>query len=125
MSTVPTKQDFTVNAREAEPVPEDSSNPFADSAVAERYALVYEKAQYECRHAFDPTMTWTAKEEAALVWKLDLHVCLWAVRFPPPSLYIYYETKLRLFSASCFLASKSTEEIFLKLCLIISWTIWD
>lgn len=77
--TVPIKQDFAVNTREAETVPEDTNNPFADPAVAERYAQVYEKAQYECRHVFDPTLTWTAKEESALVWKLDLHVCLWAV----------------------------------------------
>ena len=82
VSAVPTKQSFTVNAQETETVvPEDTSNPFADPVVAERYALVYEKAQYECRHVFDPTLTWTAKEETALVWKLDLHVCLWAVSF--------------------------------------------
>lgn len=79
VSTVPIKQDVAVNTREAEPVPEDTNNPFADPAVAERYVLVYEKAQYECRHVFDPALTWTAKEESALVWKLDLHVCLWAV----------------------------------------------
>ncbi|KAF9895354.1 hypothetical protein FE257_000258 [Aspergillus nanangensis] len=54
------------------------NNPFADPEVAERYALVYEKAQYECRHVFDPTLTWTAQEEKKLVRKLDWHVCLWA-----------------------------------------------
>ncbi|RHZ63456.1 uncharacterized protein CDV56_108631 [Aspergillus thermomutatus] len=36
-----------------------SNNPFADPEVAERYALIYDKAQYECRHVFDPSMTWT------------------------------------------------------------------
>lgn len=55
------------------------NNPFADPEVAERYALIYEKAQYECRHVFDPTLTWTAEEEKALVRKLDWRVCLWAV----------------------------------------------
>ncbi|RAL12906.1 uncharacterized protein BO97DRAFT_450916 [Aspergillus homomorphus CBS 101889] len=45
-------------------------NPFANPDVAERYALIYEKAQYECRHVFDPTLTWTP-EEKALVRKLD------------------------------------------------------
>lgn len=57
----------------------DGDNPFADPEVAARYALLYEKAQYECRHVFDPTMTWTPEEEKALVRKLDWHVCLWAV----------------------------------------------
>ncbi|BAE57542.1 major facilitator superfamily domain-containing protein [Aspergillus flavus] len=55
-----------------------ASNPFADPEVAERYALIYEKAQYECRHVFDPTLTWTPEEERALVRKLDWRVCLWA-----------------------------------------------
>lgn len=58
---------------------ETLDNPFADPDVAERYALIYEKAQYECRHVFDPTLTWTAEEEKALVRKLDWRVCLWAV----------------------------------------------
>ncbi|GKZ69763.1 hypothetical protein AnigIFM50267_004988 [Aspergillus niger] len=57
---------------------ETLDNPFADPDVAERYALIYEKAQYECRHVFDPTLTWTAEEEKALVRKLDWRVCLWA-----------------------------------------------
>lgn len=56
-------------------------NPFADPAVAERYVIIYEKAQYECRHVFDPGLTWTPDEEKVLVRKLDWHVCLWAVRF--------------------------------------------
>ena len=60
----------------------DADNPFADPDVAARYALLYEKAQYECRHVFDPTMTWTPEEEKALVRKLDWHVCLWAVGIP-------------------------------------------
>ncbi|KAL4810696.1 major facilitator superfamily domain-containing protein [Aspergillus unguis] len=56
---------------------ETSSNPFADAEVAERYALIYEKAQYECRHVFDPEMTWSKEEETAIVRKVDWHVCLW------------------------------------------------
>lgn len=79
------KNIFQVHARE-EPdsrISSDSDshpdNPFADPAVAERYAIIYEKAQYECRHVFDPELTWTPQEEKALVRKLDWHVCLWAV----------------------------------------------
>lgn len=71
-----------------EPEPESetgtSLNPFADPEVAERYAALYEKAKYECRHVFDPTMTWTREEERRLVRKIDAKVCLWAVR--PPTL---------------------------------------
>ena len=62
-----------------ESVDSQANNPFADPEVAERYALIYEKAQYECRHVFDPTLTWTPEEERALVRKLDWRVCLWAV----------------------------------------------
>ncbi|RDW93492.1 uncharacterized protein DSM5745_00814 [Aspergillus mulundensis] len=49
----------------------DSSNPFADPEVAERYAALYEKAQYECRHVFDPTLVWTREEERKIVRKID------------------------------------------------------
>jgi hypothetical protein len=56
-------------------------NPFLDPDVAERWATVYEKARYECRGQFDPYFTWTEEEEKKLVWKLDWHVCAWAVRF--------------------------------------------
>ncbi|KAJ0422375.1 major facilitator superfamily domain-containing protein [Aspergillus carlsbadensis] len=53
-------------------------NPFLDPEVAERYAQIYEDAEYECRHAFDPKLTWTREEERAIVRKIDWHVCLWA-----------------------------------------------
>ncbi|KAF2089557.1 putative MFS transporter [Saccharata proteae CBS 121410] len=57
---------------------EYNQNPFANPDVAEHWRQVYEKAQYECRHVFDPDMTWTPEEEKALIRKLDLRVCLWA-----------------------------------------------
>lgn len=44
---------------------------FQDPEVAEHYRIVYEKAQYECRHVFDPELTWTEEEEKRLVRKLD------------------------------------------------------
>lgn len=56
------------------------SNPFLDPETAAYWRGVYENCDYECRHAFDPKLTWSAKEEQALVRKLDLKVCLWAVR---------------------------------------------
>ena len=54
-------------------------NPFDDPAVTEHWRQVYEKSRYECRHVFDPKLTWTEEEEKRLVRKLDWHVCTWAV----------------------------------------------
>jgi len=54
-------------------------NPFADPAAAEHWRLVYDKSQYESRHVFDPTLTWTEEEEKKIVRKLDWRICLWAV----------------------------------------------
>ncbi|KAK6224190.1 hypothetical protein LQW54_000339 [Pestalotiopsis sp. IQ-011] len=53
-------------------------NPFLDPETAEHWRGVYEGCQYECRHAFDPTLAWSRREEADLVRKLDWKVCLWA-----------------------------------------------
>jgi hypothetical protein len=54
-------------------------NPFLDPDVAAHWTTVYEKSQYECRHVFDPSFTWTREEEKKLVRRLDWRVCLWAV----------------------------------------------
>lgn len=43
---------------------------FSDPKVAEYWAHVYEKAQYEGRHRFDPTITWSAAEEKRLKRKV-------------------------------------------------------
>jgi hypothetical protein len=59
----------------------DAKNPFLDPEIAQYWRLVYEKAQYECRHVFDPSLTWSEDEEKRLVRKLDLRICLWAVCF--------------------------------------------
>ncbi|CAK7237874.1 hypothetical protein SBRCBS47491_010185 [Sporothrix bragantina] len=53
-------------------------NPFADPEIAEYWRGVYENANYECRHVFDPSFTWSEEEERKLVRKLDWRVCLWA-----------------------------------------------
>lgn len=58
---------------------DDEKNPFSNPAVAERWIEQYEQSKYECRHVFDPALTWTDEEERALVRKLDWRVCLWAV----------------------------------------------
>lgn len=118
------KNIFQVHARE-EPVSRagsdsdyHSNNPFADPAVAERYAIIYEKAQYECRHVFDPELTWTPQEEKALVRKLDWHVCLWAVCYNRLTYFVYF---ILINSVLCSSASKSIEEISSRLFRITCW----
>jgi hypothetical protein len=37
----------------------DEKNPFLDPEVSEYWRLAYEKSQYECRHVFDPNLTWS------------------------------------------------------------------
>lgn len=58
----------------------ERKNPFQDPEVAEHWRLTYEKSQYECRHVFDPSLTWSEEEEKRLIRKLDWRICLWAVR---------------------------------------------
>ncbi|KAL6908615.1 major facilitator superfamily domain-containing protein [Trichoderma evansii] len=57
---------------------DEKKNPFRDPAVAQHWSEVYEKAQYECRHVFDPSLSWSEEEERRLVRKLDWRICLWA-----------------------------------------------
>jgi hypothetical protein len=57
---------------------EFKKNPFLDPDVAEHWRTVYENAQYESRHVFDPTLTWTEEEEKTIKRLLDWRVCLWA-----------------------------------------------
>ncbi|KAJ9145106.1 Allantoate permease [Pleurostoma richardsiae] len=58
--------------------PFEKKNPFADDEAAAYWRQVYDDCQYECRHEFDPLLTWSAEEERHLVRKLDWKVCLWA-----------------------------------------------
>ncbi|KAJ4134854.1 hypothetical protein NW768_004463 [Fusarium equiseti] len=53
-------------------------HPFSDPEIADRWRKVYEKAEYENRHRFDPNFTWTDHEEKKLVRKIDFRICLWA-----------------------------------------------
>lgn len=43
---------------------------FEDEKKAAYWRAVYEKANYESLHRFDPNFKWSAKEEKALVWKV-------------------------------------------------------
>jgi hypothetical protein len=82
-------------------------NPFLDDETAAYWKNVYDSVGYECRHVFDPSLTWTAKEEQNLVRKLDWKVCLWAVcrrKFLDG-----HKADVVYRSASCSSACKSTE----------------
>ncbi|KAJ9353404.1 hypothetical protein DTO027B9_5331 [Paecilomyces variotii] len=57
---------------------DNEKNPFLNPEAAEYWRKVYENCQYECRHVFDPHITWSEEEEKRLVRKLDWRVCLWA-----------------------------------------------
>lgn len=71
---------------EAESIPllgsssSSKNNPFLDPDVADHWREVYERAKYECRHVFDPSLSWTEEEEKDLVSKIDWRICSWAVR---------------------------------------------
>lgn len=54
-------------------------NPFSDPEVAAYWKGVYDDATYECRHVFDPNLTWSPEEEKRIIRKLDWRVCAWAV----------------------------------------------
>lgn len=47
---------------------------FSDAKVADHWRQVYEKAQYENRHRFDPSFTWNPEEEARIVKKVCIPV---------------------------------------------------
>lgn len=45
---------------------------FSDPNVADHWRKIYEKAEYENRHRFDPNYIWTAEEERRLVRKVHI-----------------------------------------------------
>ncbi|KAK2057198.1 hypothetical protein LY76DRAFT_116543 [Colletotrichum caudatum] len=51
---------------------------FSDPAAADYWRKVYDKAQYENRHRFDPSYQWSAEDERKLVRKIDKRIMVWA-----------------------------------------------
>lgn len=49
----------------------DRHHVFAEPKVADYWRDIYEKAQYEGRHRFDPDITWSADEEKKLKRKVN------------------------------------------------------
>lgn len=49
-------------------------HPFSDRVTAQYWREVYDTAEYEGRHRFDPNYTWTADEEKKLVRKVIMLV---------------------------------------------------
>jgi hypothetical protein len=97
-----------------------AKNPFLDPAVAAHWRQVYEDAQYECRHAFDATLTWTEEEEKRVIRKLDWRICTWAVCVQIRLVMSWADDH----SVSCSLLSRSTEAISNRRWLITCWTTW-
>ncbi|KKP02020.1 major facilitator superfamily transporter [Trichoderma harzianum] len=64
--------------RQKEPFGSTDDHPFADPVMATHWRDIYEKANYENRHRFDPEFKWTAEEEKRLVRKIDLRIMVWA-----------------------------------------------
>ena len=56
-----------------------AKNPFLEPDIAAHWRQAYEDAQYECRHVFDATITWTEEEEKRVIRKIDWRICTWAV----------------------------------------------
>ena len=94
-NSVPTdeKTAADIDAKGSPPISEDSANNsddediegdygsyrdhvFSDPKVAAYWRGVYETAQYEGRHRFDPALTWSAKEEKALKRKVTVSTYL-------------------------------------------------
>lgn len=97
-------------------------NPFKDQVVALHWREVYKKSQYECRHVFDSSLTWSEEEEKKLVRKLDYRVCLWAVSHSS-DVSLREEFALIHPSASCSSPSKLIVETLRRQCRITCWTI--
>ncbi|KAF6809908.1 allantoate permease [Colletotrichum sojae] len=51
---------------------------FSDPSIADHWRKVYEKAEYENRHRFDPNYQWSAEAERKLVRKIDKRIMVWA-----------------------------------------------
>lgn len=54
------------------------SNPFLDENLASYYKKVYDDCEYECRHVFDPSLSWSQWEEEAVIKKLDYRIAFFA-----------------------------------------------
>lgn len=100
-------------------------NPFNDQTVALYWRTAYEKSNYECRHVFDPSLTWSEEEEKRLVRKLDWRVCLWAVSEPKKPLNEWRPARTDLPSVSCSSLSKSIEGTSPRRCRTTCWTILE
>lgn len=73
-ATHPTSEDSALNSDDEDIDGDYGSyhdHAFSNPKVAAYWRDVYENAQYEGRHRFDPSLTWSAKEEKALKRKVS------------------------------------------------------
>jgi len=101
----------------------DEKNPFRDPIAAQHWREVYDASQYECRHVYDPSLTWTEEEEKKLIRKLDWRVCLWAVCSLQTARVKAFLT--RCGSVSCSSVSRSIAGTLLRLFQTTCSMTWD
>ncbi|KAH7083844.1 major facilitator superfamily domain-containing protein [Paraphoma chrysanthemicola] len=73
-----TQSDSGSSSNEPSVQDQKGPNPFSDPATVQYWRDIYENAQYEGRHRFDPEFTWAQEEEKKLVRQLDWRITLWA-----------------------------------------------
>ena len=73
-------KDVFITYRDEESLSSSSTDDhvFKDPQIADHYKDLYESTDYECRHLFDPELTWTEEEEKKVVRKNDWYVTFWA-----------------------------------------------
>lgn len=76
---VPVSQDLDSGSskhsiEERPPYGSYENHPFNDRVTAQYWQNIYEKAEYEGRHRFDPNYTWTAEEEKKLIRKVTSRI---------------------------------------------------
>src|SRR5690242_14855109 len=62
-----TQSDSGSSSNEPSAQDQKGPNPFSDPATVQYWRDIYENAQYEGRHRFDPEFTWAQEEEKKLV----------------------------------------------------------
>ncbi|KAF2727083.1 allantoate permease [Polyplosphaeria fusca] len=78
-TTSPTASTLAFDELSSTPPAHGSYEPhvFSDPVRCAHWKDVYDGAQYEGRHRFDPGLTWSAQSERLLKRKLDLRIMLW------------------------------------------------
>lgn len=69
--------DTSVSSVNSEGYGSSDDHIFKDPLVASHWRDIYEQANYENRHRFDPDLQWTAEEEKKVLRKIDFRISEW------------------------------------------------